>query len=67
MNQLLARLMDLSPEAAVIFYQQWQEARGSWERDSWYDRIQAHIKFLESHEFDGLRWHLKTTPSTAPD
>jgi len=66
-QQLIGQLATHSPEAAAIFSQQWEEIRGTWEREDWEDRIQAHIRFMERHEWDGVRWRVKVseTPPSA--
>lgn len=43
----LARLRELSPLAAEIFFQQWGEVRGTWEIADWQERIQLTIEYWE--------------------
>lgn len=56
---LLVRLADASEVAARIFLTQWDEIRGRWEEEDWFDRIVHHTRFLEANTWDGIRWHGK--------
>lgn len=42
-------LNEYSPEVAEIFISQWFEIRGSWERESWWDRVAATLQFYSEH------------------
>lgn len=52
----LTRLADLNEGVASIFLTQWDEATSRYAQDDWFDRIEAHCRFLETHEWDGLKW-----------
>jgi hypothetical protein len=49
---LLEELASLSELAAGIFADQWHECRGAWDREDWFDRIQATIRYWEEQGGD---------------
>ncbi len=55
-SDLLPLLDRLPANIAAIFLGQWAAARGSWEREDVLQRLQAHVAFMEGHEWDGVRW-----------
>lgn len=52
---------EYSPEVAEIFIAQYFEIRGSWERESWWDRVAATLQWYEARKWvaENQRWLLK--------
>lgn len=60
-NLQVLMVNEYSPEVAEIFIAQYFEIRGSWERESWWDRVAATLQWYEARKWvaENQRWLLK--------
>ena len=51
-------LSQMPPVARDHFSRQWDEIRGTWEAEDWYDRAEATLRFYSTHKWseEWQRW-----------
>lgn len=61
---LIVRMPEVAQE---VFIRQWGEVRGSYEREDWFDRAEATLRFYAENEWDGIRWQPRAVASGASE